>query len=181
MAYCSTPAEGLQPNACTTTKYHILSIFMAEVEQLNYKGIGTGHSWKAGMLPDTKRWVLLLKMQRNPSNWLTWWCFLLYHAHTLQPKNPAWNKNWNSKTPSKHLCASLHLLIPTRARVRKCLIARENSVLVFYFPPFGIRAIAPRSAINQCLIYHQLLNVSSCPMWPVKGTGILKGKSISSL
>lgn len=173
--------KGCSPMPTWLKKYHILSIFMAEVEQLNYKGIGTGHSWKTGMLPDTKRWVLLLKMQRNHSNWLMWWWILLYHTHTLQPKTPAWNRNWNSKTPSKHLCASLHLHIPTRARIRKCLIARENPVLVCYFPPSGIRAIAPRSAVNQWLIYHPLLNVSSCPMRSVKGTGILKGKSISSL
>lgn len=55
MAYCSTPAEGLQSNGCSATKYYVLTIFMAEVEQLNYKGIGIGLSWQVGLLPDTKR------------------------------------------------------------------------------------------------------------------------------
>lgn len=73
-------------------------------------------------------------------------------------KKPSLKQKLKFKTPSKYLCASLHLHVPSRAR--QCLIARENPVLVCYFLPFGITAIGPRSAVNQCLIYHPRINVS---------------------
>lgn len=166
---------------------------MAEVEQLNDKGIGIGHSWQVGMLPDTKRWLLLLQMQRNHSDGLTWWWVLLYRTHPPPPKIPVCNRNFNSKLfPS--ICVLHRTCTYPSEPVRKWLIARENPVPGCYFPPFGVRAIAPRSAVNQCLIYHPPLNVSCClgllsrvgscflagllnkPVWSVKGTGILQGE-----
>lgn len=113
---------------------------------------------------------------------------------SIATKNPSLQQKFQFKTLSNHLCASLHLHVFIRARVRKCLIARENPVPGCYFPPFGVRAIAPRSAVNQCLIYHPPLNVSCClgllsrvgicflagllnnPVWSAKGTGILQGE-----
>lgn len=163
---------------------------MAEMEQLNYRGTGIGHSWIAGMLPGAKRWMLLLDMQSNHCECLAGWWIL--HPHTAT-KNPSLKQERKSK-----LSPSIHVLQCTCTdpleSVRKGLIARENPVLVCYFPPFGIRAAAPSSAVNQSLIYHPLINVSCClgllsrvgicfstglsnnPGWSDKGTGILQGE-----
>ena len=136
-------------------------------------------------------------MQINHSGHLTLWCFLLYRIHTvtLQQETPAWNRNWNWKLPPRIHVLHCTCMYPSEPESESVLIARENPVLVCYFPPSGIKAIAPRRAMNQCLIiYHPLLNVSCClwllsrvgiyflaglsnnPVWSFKGTGILQGE-----
>lgn len=143
MAYCSTPAEGLQSNGCRATKYHILIIFMAEVEQLNYKGIGIGHSWKAGMLPDRKRWVLLPQTQRNHSECLTWWWFLRHHTHALLPKTPAWNRNWKSKLPPASVCFTAPAQIH-RGQSQKLFDCKGKSYASVLFPTLWYQSRSTR-------------------------------------
>lgn len=141
MASCSTPAERLQPMAAVLQNAIIRPIFMAQTEQLNYR-TGIGHSWRAGMLPGAKRWVLLLGMQSNRSEcWTGWW---ILHPHTAT-KNPSLKQERKSKTLSKHPRAPVHLHRSIRAS-QKGFDCKGKSCACLLFPTLWYQS----SSTQQC-------------------------------
>lgn len=122
---------------------------MAEVEQLNYKGTGIGEViWHKRMNAD----ISDVKKSFQPLNLLVVFMVSYQIYYTLQPQKTAWNRNLNSKLPSLsptpvHLCASVHLQIAIRARIRNQTVfdCKEEicACALPYFTHFGMRA--PRS------------------------------------
>lgn len=161
MAYCSTPAEGLQSLGCSAKKIPYFDVvFMAEVEQLNYKGAGIGDvNWHKRMNAS----ISDVKKSFQPLNLLVVFMISQHQLYyTLQPQKTAWNRNLNSKLPfflptPMHLCASVHLQIPIRARIRnqKVFDCKEEvcACALPYFTHFVMRA--PRSPwISEFTTHH---------------------------